>query len=269
MIINEKLLIAAHEMANIAGEISKSYFRKKIDVLLKSPKSAVTEADLKIEKTLREYLKVNYPDHSILGEEYGSTETDSEYLWVIDPIDGTTSFTCGKPTFCTLIALLYRNEPTIGIIDQPIIKERWVGLADEKTTFNGVKCSHFCDNPDFLRLNCTTPLMFSEEERKVFELIQDKVEISAYGGDGYAYGLLASGYIDIILEADLKFYDVAALIPIIKGVGGKITDWDGNEIDSRGFDGRVLATRDTAIHQKILNMSSTINSKDTPSKISI
>jgi inositol-phosphate phosphatase/L-galactose 1-phosphate phosphatase/histidinol-phosphatase len=252
--IDKEFLVAAKVMADIAGEISRSYFRRKVDISLKSAKSAVTEADLKIEKGLTEHLKITYPDHSILGEEYGSTKNNSEYLWVIDPIDGTTAFICGKPIFCTLIALLYKDEPILGIIDQPIIGERWIGEINKKTIFNGVEGAVINENPNFLRLNCTTPLMFSKEQQKVFELVQSKVAISSYGGDGYAYGLLASGYIDIILEADLKFYDVAALIPIIKGIGGKITDWSGDEINSKTFNGTVLATRNITIHQKVLEV---------------
>lgn len=253
-IMDKNLLDTACNLADIAGNIARSYFRKKIDISLKSSKSAVTEADLQIEKSLRNYLKTTYPDHNVLGEEYGSTENNSEYLWVIDPIDGTTAFICGKPTFCTLISLLYKNEPILGIIDQPIIRERWIGEINKKTIFNDVECEVSSKDSDFLRLNCTTPLMFANERQKVFESVQDQMKISSYGGDGYAYGLLASGYIDIILEADLKFHDVVALIPIIKGIGGKITDWSGNEINNRSFDGTVLASINTLIHQKILNI---------------
>ena len=197
---------------------------------------------------------MTYPNHGILGEEYGIKNESSDYLWVIDPIDGTTSFSCGKPTFCTLIALLYKNEPVLGIVDQPINKERWVGEFGKMTQFNNRPCFNDPRDISLLRLNCTTPMMFSKKQRKIFEFIQTLADISCFGGDAYAYGLMASGYIEIIMESDLKFYDVAALIPIIKGAGGIITDWCGAEIYKENFNGTVLAAQTPEIHRKIISM---------------
>ena len=256
MIIDEKFLTTAYELADIAGAISKDYFRKKMGMSLKNAKCLVTEVDLKIEKKLRKYINIIYPDHGILGEEYGITNKNFNYLWVIDPIDGTTSFICGKPTFCTLIALLYKNKPLLGIIDQPINKERWVGKVGRISKFNDIECPNNLQDIGLLRLNCTTPLMFSKKQRKIFESVQAIAGISCYGGDGYAYGLMASGHIDIIMEVDLKFYDVAALIPIIEGIGGKITDWNGKKLSNKNFDGTILATRTPEIHSKIISMIS-------------
>jgi inositol-phosphate phosphatase/L-galactose 1-phosphate phosphatase/histidinol-phosphatase len=246
--VNEKLLSTANKLADIASMITKSYFRNKVDSSMKNTSSLVTAADLNIEKAIREYIKNEYPEHSILGEEYGLNNNKSEYLWVIDPIDGTNSFICGKPTFCTLIALLHNNEPIIGIIDQAITNERWIGQKGKKTTYNDTECSSI--ESDIIRINCTTPLMFSEKQRKTFNKIQEMADISCYGGDGYAYGLLASGYIEIIMEADLQFYDVAALIPIIEGMDGVITDWSGNNINFSKFDGTIIATQNKEIFNK-------------------
>ena len=140
--IDKELLTTAHELANIAGDIARSYFRKsKIGISCKNAKYLVTEADLKIENAIRKYLNTKYPDHSILGEEYGISSKKSDYLWVIDPIDGTTSFICGKPTFCTLIALLYKNKPILGLIDQPITQERWTREIGKITQFNDEECA--------------------------------------------------------------------------------------------------------------------------------
>ncbi len=258
MIIDRKFFATAHELADMAGEISRFYFRREIGMSLKNAKYVVTEADLIIEKKLRKHINVTYPDHDILGEEYGITSKNSEYLWVIDPIDGTTSFACGKPTFCTLIALLYKSKPVLGLIDQPINKERWVGEIGKISKFNDVECFNNLQNTGLLRLNCTTPLMFSKKQIEIFESIQAIADISCYGGDGYAYGLMASGHIDIIMESDLKFYDVAALIPIIEGVGGKITDWSGKELSSKNFDGAVFAARTPEVHRKIVGMIGTL-----------
>lgn len=255
--IDKEFIASAHELAEIAGEIARFYFRSNnVETALKNAKSLVTEADLKIENEIRKYLNIKHPKHSVLGEEYGSSNKNSEYLWVIDPIDGTTSFICGKPTFCTLIALLHNNKPILGIIDQPINNERWLGEIGKNSKFNNAECSNNLHETGLLRLNCTTPMMFSNKQREIFESVQTIADISCYGGDAYGYGLMASGHIDIIMEADLKFYDVAALIPVIKGTGGQITDWHGNELNNEDFNGTVLASRTMKIHEKILNIIS-------------
>ena len=247
----EKFLTTANELADSAGEIARSYFRKQVSSSMKDAKSLVTEVDCKIERTIRDMIKMSFSDHGILGEEYGIENKDNEYLWVLDPIDGTNSFICGKPTFCTLIALLHNNKPILGIIDQPITNERWVGEAGKITKFNNEQCSQ--NSSSLIRLNCTSPLLFSKTQKIIFEKVEKIVDISCYGGDGYAYGLLASGHIEVIMEAGLQFYDVAALIPIIEGAGGKITDWSGRAIRQEIFDGTIIAAKSTEMHTKILN----------------
>jgi histidinol phosphatase-like enzyme (inositol monophosphatase family) len=250
------MLDIANKLANIAGDISRFYFRKKLSSTTKENGSLVTQADLEIESALRGYLSETLPSHGILGEEYDAKASQSEYTWVIDPIDGTSSFACGKPTFCTLIALLKNNSPILGVIDQPITQERWCGVQGEQSRFNNLPCfANTNDTLDLLRLNCTTPLMFTIEQHEKFKHVIKTIKpIVSFGGDGYAYGLLASGLIDIILEADLKFYDVAALIPIIEGAGGCITDWQGNSILLEKFNGTIVATRNKNIHEKILSL---------------
>jgi histidinol phosphatase-like enzyme (inositol monophosphatase family) len=261
MTTDEELLKIAHTLADTAGTIARTYFRKNPQTTMKestlktgalnnekSPKSPVTEADLAIETALRAYLREHLPTHGILGEEYGLTEAKSEYLWVIDPIDGTTSFTCGKPTFCTLIACLKNDKPLLGIIDQPITHDRWVGVRGQTTTWNGQPClvkddaTPAEDAPNLIRFSCTTPEMFkTPAQQKTFAALRARASVMSYGGDAYAYGLLAGGHIDVILEADLQYYDVAALIPIIEGAGGSITDWQGRPLEREGFLGEVLA----------------------------
>ena len=247
------LLKIANALADKAGFISRKYFRTAHSISLKKNLSAVTKVDLLIEQTLRDYLTKCCPDHSIEGEEYDSKHGDSEYTWVIDPIDGTAGFACGKPIFCTLIALLRGQTPVIGIIDQPITRERWQGIAGKKTMFNAITCSVSKLNK-CIKLSCTTPEMFNLNQLKKFEKVRKLASVMSFGGDGYAYGLLASGHVDVILEANLKFYDVAALIPVIEGMGGIITDWKGRTIISNNFDGTVLATGNKKLHKIILSV---------------
>jgi myo-inositol-1(or 4)-monophosphatase len=244
--INRLWIQVAQELADRAGGIARSYFRKDPQVTLKEGLSPVTAADLAIERAMRDLLQQYLPSHGILGEEYGMTQSqDSRYLWVLDPIDGTTSFACGKPTFCTLIALLEDDKPILGIIDQPITRERWLGLAGERSQFNGAYIpEREAAVSQELRLACTTPAMFkTDEEKTKWQEIQRRASVISYGGDAYNYGLLALGCLDLICEADLKFYDVAALIPIIEGAGGRISDWQGQALRCEGFKGQVLAAR--------------------------
>ncbi len=235
----------ANALAEIAAIIAIKHFRKPIDQSFKQDGSSVSTADLEIESAMRNYLQVHHPEHGILGEEHGVTQGTSGYTWVLDPIDGTASFLSGKPTFCTLIALLRDDVPILGLISQPILAERWLGIAGQRTLFNGLPIPD-CPpaNPNVTRFSCTTPQMFqSKEERLMYQTVQQKASISSYGGDAYAYGLLALGLIDIILEADLAYYDIAALIPIIEGVGGTLTDWQGCPITKDRFKGQALAFR--------------------------
>jgi histidinol phosphatase-like enzyme (inositol monophosphatase family) len=235
----------AHELADQAAAIARSYFRAPVEITLKTGGYPVTAADLAIEAALRQTIMATFPTHGILGEEYGEAPFQGEYLWVIDPIDGTTSFACGKPTFCTLIALLQNGKPILSIIDQPITRDRWVGQEGKPTTWNGIPCVTRTQ-PGRIRFSCTTPAMFkTAEERTMFDRISSQASVISYGGDAYAYGLLAGGCIDLILEADLQYYDIAALIPIIEGAGGVITDWEGQALNRENFKGKVIAAAAT------------------------
>jgi inositol-phosphate phosphatase/L-galactose 1-phosphate phosphatase/histidinol-phosphatase len=254
--MNANYLKIAHTLADKAGEIARQYFRKDFDMALKDSLSPlVTQADLAIEMSLRNYLGKVLPEHGILGEEYSDKTTSSEYVWVIDPIDGTSAFGCGKPTFSTLIALLKNGVPILGVIEQPILKERWCAVQGESALFNNMPCmTGAVSKSGIIRINCTTPFMFNESEWKVFKNLKKLGTATSFGGDGYAYGLLASGFIDIILESDLKIYDIAASIPIINSAGGCITDWQGREITLDTFNGTALAARNSVLHAQALEI---------------
>lgn len=248
-------LQTALECAEIAAQISLASFRKSFSINRKIGNYPVTAVDLNIEKTIRTIIQKNYPDHAIIGEEFGNTSKSSKYTWVIDPIDGTAAYTMGKPTYTTLIALLEKQVPLLGVIDQPFMRERYIGIKNEGAWHNAqILHSSECENLADARLSATTPYMFiSDYEQKVLNLVQKQVKVKSFGGDAYSYALLASGNIDIILEADLKFYDVASLIPIIEQSGGVITDWHGNNL-AQNFKGQCLATANSILHEKILNL---------------
>lgn len=248
----QEFLALANDLADAGGEIARQYFRQPFEVISKADESPVTVADRGIEERIRALIEKARPEDGIYGEEFGIKESRNGLTWVIDPIDGTKSFVIGRPTFGTLLALCKDDVPILGIIDQPISRERWIG-AGNKTTFNG-KTVKTRPCPD-LKSACvasTTPAMFSNTG-PVYEKIEPKVKMMAWGGDCYMYGLLASGYMDACIEASLSPYDFCALVPVVEGAGGKITDWDGNPLTIKS-DGRVIAAGDAATHTAILNL---------------
>ena len=244
----------AHELADKAGEILRKYFRKTTETKLKNDLSVVSVADSEVELILRSLIENKFPDHGIIGEEYAIKKTSSEFEWIIDPIDGTGSFVTGKPTFGTLIALVKNQKPIIGIIDQPINSERWVGEIYKKTTLNGKYTS--CSNKKNISeayLDATNPEMFSHKQYDKFWKLPKEVKLTRWGYDCYAYGMLASGYVDIVCETGLKIYDFIPLIPIIEGSGGIISDWNGKSLNI-GSDGNILAAANLELHKKALTI---------------
>ena len=251
-----ELVALAHRLADAARPIVHRYFRTAVAIDDKTDASPVTIADREAETAMRALLTEHVPQHGVFGEEHGAVRTDAEYVWVLDPIDGTKAFITGLPIFGTLIALLHRGKPVLGVIDQPILKERWLGVAGERSTFNGQPiqvraCSALAD----AYMYSTAPIMFPGALEKLHDALTQRVKLFRWGGDCYAYGLLASGHVDLVVENSLKLYDFAALVPVVTGAGGLITDWAGKELDINS-DGSVLAAGDGAVHRqasKLLN----------------
>ena len=238
----------AQRLADSSGDVVKKYFRAGLAVDVKPDRSPVTTADREAESAIRTILADAAPDHGIIGEEHGSLQAAADHVWVIDPIDGTKSFVTGKPTFGTLIALTRGGIPILGVIDQPITGERWLGAAGRATTLNGEPCAtRRCGALDQAFLNTTSPDMFAGEEAGRFARLAGSVRHALYGGDCYAYGLLALGLIDLVVEANLKTFDYCALVPVIEGAGGVITDWRGDSL-TLDSDGRVVAAGDAECH---------------------
>ena len=241
-------------LADESEKIIKKYFRTSLDVDSKEDQSPVTIADKEVELKIREIIKTHYPEHGILGEEFDQTNIESEYIWVIDPIDGTRSFIAGHKDFGTLIALVYNNKPIVGIINCPMHNERWVGIINKETTMNNkvVKTSKTTViNESYF---CTSGLYLEDDHfKKSCDKITNKSKYYRLGGDCYMYGMIASGLIEIVLEDTLKTHDYMALIPVIEGAGGVVTDKYGSPVTINS-DGSIVASANKSLHNQIINI---------------
>ncbi|MBP2315138.1 histidinol-phosphatase [Azospirillum soli] len=247
------LVTLAQRLADASGPVVRRYFRTPVAVDDKADASPVTIADREAERTIRAIIEAERPDDGIYGEEFGTKNLDAEWVWVIDPIDGTKSFITGRPIFGTLIALLHRGTPVLGIIDQPIINDRWVGIKGQPTIHNGqpARVRACAGGLAAATLGTTSPDLFPGADIDGFRRVAGRAKVSVYGGDCYTYGLLASGYYDLVVESGLKLYDFAALVPVVTGAGGLMTDWQGNPLNAES-DGRVVAAGDARTHQETL-----------------
>lgn len=245
----DELIAFAGHLADLARTAIRPHFRSRLAIEAKADASPVTIADREAEAVMRRAIEAQYPEHGIFGEEYGHARAAAPWQWILDPIDGTKSFVTGLPIFGTLIALTYENRPVLGIIDQPIMADRWVGAAGRGTTFN--------DAP--ARTNAGTSLKdaavlttyvdaFTDTEQAAFTRLRKACRLNRMSGDCVAYAMLPSGFADIVLDGKVQPYDYAALIPVIEGAGGIITDWEGRPLDTVS-PARVLAAANTALHE--------------------
>jgi inositol-phosphate phosphatase/L-galactose 1-phosphate phosphatase/histidinol-phosphatase len=238
----------AERMADAVRPIVLECFREGVAFDVKDDRSPVTQADRDAEETMRRLIAERFPGHGILGEEFGPSHADADYVWVLDPIDGTKSFITGKPLFGTLIALVYRDRPVVGVIDMPALDERWTGAKGRATTWNGRAVRvRPCPALDGAWLYATSPQMFEGDDDRAFTRLRGDCYATVFGADCYAYGLLARGRVDIVCEASLKAYDYCAVVPVVEGAGGMITDWQGRPL-GLASDGRVVAAGDPSSH---------------------
>jgi inositol-phosphate phosphatase / L-galactose 1-phosphate phosphatase / histidinol-phosphatase len=250
----DSLLMLAGELADAAGAAIRPAFRTTLAVDDKPDLTPVTGADRAAEAAMRQLIEARCPDHGIIGEEFGTVREAAEFVWVLDPIDGTKSFISGVPLFGTLIALMRRGRPLIGIIDQPILRERWIGAAGRQTTLNGtpIRC-RACPGLAAGTLFATTPDMFKGADAAAFARVAAAAKLVRFGADCYAYGLVAAGFVDLVVEASLKPYDFCAMVAIIEGAGGVASDWQGRRLDL-GSDGRVAIAGDRRAHAAALTL---------------
>jgi inositol-phosphate phosphatase/L-galactose 1-phosphate phosphatase/histidinol-phosphatase len=249
-----RFIAVAEACADAAGEILTRYFRTPISVETKSDASPVTIADREAETAMRNLISAAFPDHGIIGEEFPDTNTGAPFTWVLDPIDGTKSFITGKPSFGTLVSLAQDGVPILGLIDQPISRERWLGSTGRDSTLNGAPArTRPCPALSDAMLYTTSPYLFPGDTEAGFQALRACVRHALFGGDCYSYGLLASGFADIVVEAGLKPYDYASLVPVVEGAGGVITGWDGEAL-TLASDGRVLASSNKTLHNAALSI---------------
>jgi len=243
----------ANKLADEASQTSMKYFRTKLDIDNKNDKSPVTIADKNTELKIRSLIEKEYPSHGILGEEFNSVNPNAEFVWVIDPIDGTRSYIAGHKDFGNLISLTHNKNPIIGIINCPAHNERWVGVKNQISTLNNkqIRTSKVSRIKDAYLF--TSGLYFDEPNlRSAVEKINNQVRYFRYGGDCYMYGMLASGLIDIVIEDTLKTHDYMALVNVIEGAGGKITDKFGEPISTKS-QGSVIASASEELHSEIIS----------------
>ena len=244
----ENDIALAHRLADAAAAAIRPHFRSGLAAERKGDATPVTIADRAAEEAMRRIIKAEAPRDTIIGEEFAAKNGSSGRSWVLDPIDGTVSFLAGRPIFGTLIALVIEGWPVLGIIDQPILKERWLGATGQPTLFNGQPCrTRACPSLSEAALATTGPHYFDDHQGSHFMALAAQTDHKRMmmGGDCYNYGLLASGHIDVVCEANLKLHDWAALVPVIEGAGGTVCDWNGDPLHV-GSDGHVLALGDPA-----------------------
>jgi myo-inositol-1(or 4)-monophosphatase len=244
------------ELATVSGDAIRPFFRTSLGIEDKSRGGAfdpVTAADRAAEQAMRTLIREKFPAHGIIGEEFGAERSDAEFVWVLDPIDGTKSFISGMPAWGTLIALTRSGRPVFGMVHQPFIGERFSGdglaAVYRGPAGNRALMARPCPTLADAILYTTSPRLMNAADRTAFTRVEEAVRLSRYGGDCYSYCMLAAGHVDLVIETGLKPYDVAALIPIISGAGGIVTTWNGEAPESGG---RIVAAGDRRAHAAAL-----------------
>ncbi len=248
----ETLTRLAERLADTARQVILPYFRQaedRLETAYKADSSPVTAADRAAEQAMRDILSETASAHGIIGEEFGVEGAGASHQWVLDPIDGTKAFAAGRPLFGTLIALMIDGRPVIGVIDQTATGDRWIGVRDEPTRLNGRPCfTRRCAQLADAWIASTAPDMFRDENMRAKAMaLHRAAAVSLWGGDCINYGLLSAGRKDAVIEDDLKLHDFAALVPVIEGAGGLITDWQGKALGPDS-EGNVLATGAASLH---------------------
>lgn len=248
------------KLARQSGEVILPFFRSQLSVIDKDHGvrfDPVTEADRAAEVVIRRLIREAFPTHGIIGEELGADRTDAEYVWIIDPIDGTRSFVCGIPLWGTLIGLLRNGHPVYGVMNQPYVGEYFCGDGARASLLRLGAAepqrlhTRACDDLARAYLMTTSPMLFAEGEAERYAAVEQRVRLARYGADCYAYMMLASGQIDLVIESGLKPYDILPLVPIIEGAGGIVTTWEGEPVREGG---RIVAAGDPALHAAALDV---------------
>lgn len=244
----QALVALAHAVADAARQHTVPLFRTRLEVTSKPDDSPVTVADRAAEASMRRLINETMPGHGILGEEHGREHMDAEYVWVLDPIDGTKSFITGSPLWGTLIALLHHGQPLLGLMDMPMLGERWLAQRRHGAQCNG-RAVHASARIELAQayIYSTSPDMFNTEESAAFDALSRRCALRRFGGDCYSYAQLAAGHIDLVVEAGLQPYDYLAASMLVHEAGGVMTDWKGRALGAASG-GQVLAAATPALH---------------------
>jgi myo-inositol-1(or 4)-monophosphatase len=263
MSVNAATIAFAHTLADSSGDVIRPFFRQRIDVTDKglaqgSAFDPVTAADKGAEKAMRAIIERERPNDGILGEEFDEKPSANGRRWVLDPVDGTRAFITGRHEWGSLIALEENGLAVLGVIDQPVTRERFIGVNGNAELISGGTHTSLhvreCGDLALAVLCATHPeAYFTSDERNSFRRVQSAVRMTRFGGDCYLFGLLALGFIDLIVEASFHRWDVAALIPIVEGAGGIITNWQGKSCANGG---QILAAGDPRVHGQALKLLS-------------
>jgi histidinol phosphatase-like enzyme (inositol monophosphatase family) len=239
------------ELTKASSDIIRKYFRTEVNIETKEDKSPVTIADKKAEEVMRELISKNYPEHGIFGEEFGESNNGSEYTWILDPIDGTKSFICGAYSFGTLIGLLKNGEPILGVYNHPILNDFLIGDNFE-TRINGeITFVRDCNDLSKAVLLTTDHLNIEKYQNiEKFNSLSRKVKLYRNWGDCYGYYLLTTGYADIMIDPIMSPWDLLPIIPIIKGAGGVITDYQGND----PIKGKSAIATSSQFHEEVISI---------------
>lgn len=254
-----ELMAVAFEAADAAATVTNRYFRHSFSVENKASQDQfdpVTIADREAELAIRHVLRTRCPEIGFYGEEHDTISSKNGLIWVVDPIDGTRAFMSGMPLWGTLIALYNGRDAVLGLMDQPFLNERYSAFAETaKLTTPTSECTlvtRFVPDVKKATAYCTTPDMFSDSKAKAcFQALKSTVQLMRYGGDCYAYALLAAGYLDIVIDCDLKPYDIQALIPIVSAAGGVVSTWSGDSAVDGNY---VVACGSNELHSKVLSL---------------
>jgi myo-inositol-1(or 4)-monophosphatase len=251
------------KLADVAGDMILPFFRTALaaqDKNLGGAFDPVTEADHAAEAAMRRLIEQTFPHHGIIGEEFGSVRSEAEYVWVLDPIDGTKSFIAGMPIWGSLIGLLHNGRPTYGMMVQPFTRERfvgdgggavWRGPGRDHAIVERKLATRLCAELAQATVVTTSPRLYAEAKLAAFHRVEAKARLSRYGGDCYAFAMLAAGHVDCVIESGLKTYDIAPLTPIIEGAGGIVTNWEGG--DAAGG-GDIVACGSRELHAEVLRL---------------
>jgi histidinol phosphatase-like enzyme (inositol monophosphatase family) len=252
--VNDDLLQFANRLADASGAIIRRRFRQKINVEIKDDNSPVSDADRETESEMRRLIGAAFPDHGVIGEEYGGDRPDAEFVWVLDPIDGTKSFITGRPLFGTLIALCHNGKPILGIIDHPALGERWVGATGQPTRFNGAPVRvRSCSDISQAALFASSPHSKTRSNEIAFDRLRRAVRQVLYSSDCYAHGLIACGFADLCIEFGVGIHDFLAVVPVIEGAGGIVTDWSGKALTTASGD-KMITAGDATVHRAAMEL---------------